>query len=176
MLTAASLVVLGGAFAGGFVSGLAGFGTGLMALGIWLYVLEPATAATLVALCSVVSPIQTIRVVWHAIEPARVWPMLAAGLVGVPVGAHLDRDAFRLCIGILLLAFSAFMLLGRFHPRVAWGGRTADGAIGFAGGILGGGLAGLSGALPTVWATLRGWGKDERRGVFQAFNLTIRPR
>jgi len=27
--------------------------------------------------------------------------------------------------------------------------------------------------LPTVWATLRGWGKDERRGVFQAFNLTI---
>ena len=84
MLTAASLVVLGGAFAGGFVSGLAGFGTGLMALGIRLYVLEPATAATLVALCSVVSQIQTIRVVWHAIEPARVWPVLAAGLAAQP--------------------------------------------------------------------------------------------
>ena len=34
MLSAAMLVVLGGAFAGGFVSGLAGFGTGLVALGI----------------------------------------------------------------------------------------------------------------------------------------------
>jgi len=68
----------------------------------------------------------------------------------------------------------------RTCPRLARAcgrpGRTADGAIGFAGGILGRGLAGLSGALPTVWATLRGWGKDERRGVFQAFNLTIRPR
>ena len=91
--------------------------------------------------------------------------------IGTQLVTHLDRDAFRLCIGILLLAFSAFMLLSRFHPRVAWGGRAAGGAVGFAGGILGG-LAGLSGALPTVWATLRGWGKDERRGVVQAFNLT----
>lgn len=24
-----------------------------------------------------------------------------------------------------------------------------------------------------MWATLRGWGKDERRGVFQAFNVAI---
>lgn len=34
-------------------------------------------------------------------------------------------------------------------------------------------LAGLSGALPTIWAGLRGWGKNERRGVFQTFNLSI---
>ena len=51
MLTDTVLVVLGGAFAGGFVSGLAGFGTGLVALGIWLHVIAPAPAATLVALC-----------------------------------------------------------------------------------------------------------------------------
>ena len=44
--------------------------------------------------------------------------------------------------------------------------------VGLLGGILGG-LAGLSGALPTLWATLRGWGKEERRGVFQAFNLSM---
>jgi len=39
--------------------------------------------------------------------------------------------------------------------------------------ILAGGLAGLSGPLPTIWASLRGWGKDEKRGVFQTFNLSI---
>ena len=44
--------------------------------------------------------------------------------------------------------------------------------VGFAGGILGG-LAGLSGPLPILWANLRGWGKDERRGIFQTFNWTI---
>ena len=47
-----------------------------------------------------------------------------------------------------------------------------DTLVGFAGGVLGG-LAGLSGPLPTLWASLRGWGKDERRGVFQTFNWTI---
>ena len=37
MLTgSAALVVTAGALIGGFVSGLAGFGTGLAALGIWL--------------------------------------------------------------------------------------------------------------------------------------------
>lgn len=166
----------GGAFAGGFVSGLAGFGTGLVALGIWLHAIEPAPAATLVAICSVVAQIQTIPTVWHAIDRTRFWPMVAAGLLGVPVGtrllAYLDPGAFRLGMGILLLAFSGVMLLGRVRTRVAWGGRVADGAVGFAGGILGG-LAGLSGPLPTIWAALRGWGKDERRGVFQAFNLAI---
>lgn len=176
MLTSSALVVVGGAFAGGFVSGLAGFGTGLTALGIWLYVLEPAAAATLVLLCSVVSQAQTISTVWHAINPRRVWPMLVTGLLGVPAGgsvlAYLDPNAFRLGLGILLLAYSSFMLLGRFQPRIAWGGRAADAAVGLAGGVLGG-LAGLSGALPTIWATLRGWTKDERRGVFQAYNLTV---
>jgi hypothetical protein len=34
-----------------------------------------------------------------------------------------------------------------------------DALVGFAGGILGG-LAGLSGPLPTLWASVRGRGKD----------------
>jgi hypothetical protein len=124
--------VLFGALAGGFVSGLAGFDTGLVALGIWLHVIEPRVAASLVVVCSVVSQAQTI-------SPRRVF----------------GRDA-------------------RWPTALATGARRAGAhaAIGFAGGIMGG-LAGLSGTLPTMWATPRAWGKDERRGVFQAFNLTI---
>jgi uncharacterized membrane protein YfcA len=53
-----------------------------------------------------------------------------------------------------------------------FGGKPADAAVGFAGGILGG-LAGLSGPLPTLWASIRGWTKDQRRGVFQIFNGTV---
>jgi uncharacterized membrane protein YfcA len=45
-------------------------------------------------------------------------------------------------------------------------------AVGFGGGILGG-LAALSGVLPTVWASVKDWRKDERRIFFQAFNFTI---
>jgi hypothetical protein len=176
MLTTAVAVVMAGAFAGGFVSGLAGFGTGLMALGIWLHVLDPISAASLVLICSVVAQVLTIRTVWHAIDRTRVGPMILAGLFGVPIGnwllPRIAPDVFRLCMGVLLVAFAGFMLFGPIQLRVTRGGHAADSAVGFAGGILGG-LTGLSGALPTVWAALRGWGKDERRGVFQAFNLAI---
>ena len=55
-----------GALAGGFVSGLAGFGTALMALGIWLYVLPPSLAVPLVLICSVVAQTSTLPSIWRA--------------------------------------------------------------------------------------------------------------
>jgi uncharacterized protein len=174
--TAATAIVLAGALTGGFVSGLAGFGTGLVALGIWLHALQPAPAATLVVACSVFAQLLTLPAIRHAIRPSLVWPFVLAGLLGVPVGTallrQLEPDAFKLGTGLLLVAFSTFLLLHRRPIRLSIGGRAADAAIGFAGGVLGG-LAGLSGALPTIWASLRGWGKDERRAVFQTFNLSV---
>jgi uncharacterized membrane protein YfcA len=174
--TATIIIVAAGALLGGFVSGLAGFGTGLVALGIWLHAVSPAQAASLVIICSVVAQMQTIPAIWHAIDFRRIWPMLAAGVLGVPLGVklldHINPGSFRLGIGLLLIIFSATMLIGRTGLKIHWGGRTADAAIGLGGGILGG-LAGLSGPLPTMWATLRGWSKDQRRGVFQAYNLTV---
>ena len=169
------LVVLAGALAGGFVAGFAGFGTGITALGIWLYALSPATAASLVVICSVVTQVQTIPLVWKRIEPRRVLPFIVPGLMGVPLGvlllAHLDVRALKLGVGAIVLGFSIHLLLNP-QRRVRWGGRAADAAVGFGGGILGG-LAGLSGPLPTVWTAFRGWPKDETRSVLQAFNLAV---
>jgi uncharacterized membrane protein YfcA len=172
----AEIIVFLGALAGGFVSGLAGFGTGLTALGIWLYVIKPPLAASLVVVCSVFAQVQTIPMIWHAIKPRLVAPFIVGGLAGVPLGTalvlYLDPYWFRLGIGIVLLVFSSVMLRGGPSRPITAGGRLADAVVGFGGGVLGG-LAGLSGPLPTMWATLRAWGKDERRSVFQSFNLTI---
>ena len=176
MTLADALIVLAGAFAGGFVSGLAGFGLGLVALGFWLHAVSPAEATALVAFCSVLAQAQTLPAIWHAIAWRRVGPMLLAGLAGVPLGAvllsRLDMQAFRFGTGLFLIAFSAFLLLARAQPAIRWGGTAANAAVGFVGGVMGG-LAGLSGPAPTAWATLRGWSKHERRGVFQPFNLVI---
>ena len=73
---------------------------------------------------------------------------------------------------MLLLIFSTALYLNKKPLAITFGGRIADGAIGFAGGILGG-LAGLSGPLPILWANIRGWNKHERRGIFQLFNFTV---
>jgi uncharacterized protein len=175
MQAGAYALLFAGALAGGFVSGLAGFGTALMALGLWLYVLPPAVAVTLTLICSVVAQTATLPSMWKSFDLSLVWPFVVGGLLGVPLGtlliAHADPRVFKLTIGIFLLVFPLALY---FSAPMAFtiGGRFADAAVGFAGGILGG-LAGLSGPLPILWASVRGWGKDERRGIFQTFNWTV---
>jgi hypothetical protein len=176
MTTGTLALLFFGAFAGGFVSGLAGFGTALMALAIWLYVLPPSLAVPLVLICSIVAQTSTMPSIWRSIDFRLAAPFLIGGVAGVPLGtlmvAHADPEVFKLSVGVLLLVFPAALYFNP-HPFVPkFGGRAADGVVGFAGGILGG-LAGLSGPLPILWANLRGWGKGERRGIFQTFNWTI---
>lgn len=67
-------MVLAGALAGGFVSGLTGFGTGLTALGLWLHVLEPTVAAVLVVVCSVVGQLQSLFRLRRAVQWSLAWP------------------------------------------------------------------------------------------------------
>jgi uncharacterized protein len=169
-------LLLFGALAGGFVSGLAGFGTALMALGIWLYVFPPSLAVPLVLICSVVAQTATLPSMWRSFDFTLIWPFIIGGLAGVPLGtllvAHADPQIFKLSFGGLLLVFSAALYFQRAPMAAGFGGKIADTGIGFAGGILGG-FAGLSGPIPILWASVRGWGKNERRGIFQIYNWTI---
>jgi uncharacterized membrane protein YfcA len=169
-------LVLAGAFVGGFVNGLTGFGTALSGLPLWLQALEPRVAAQLASACSVVGHLSTIKLVLREADWRRMAPMLVAGLLGVPIGTSLlplvSLPTFKLAIGIVLVAYCSFMLLAAGRIRVQGGGRGAEALIGFAGGILGG-LAALSGVLPTIWASLKSWPKAERRAFFQIFNFTV---
>src|SRR5580700_4498422 len=100
MSTFAFALLLFGALAGGFVSGLAGFGTALMALGIWLYVLPPSIVVPLVLICSIVAQTSTLPGIWRSIDFRLVWPFLLGGLAGVPLGtmmvAYADPGIFKL--------------------------------------------------------------------------------
>jgi uncharacterized protein len=172
----ALLLVLAGALAGGFVNGLTSFGTGLTAMPLWLQVLDPVLAAQASAAASVTGHASMLPRLAPAIDWRRMAPMVVAGVAGVPIGTWIlpwiSVWAFKLMIGAALVAFSTFMLVAAGRVRLSSGGPMAEAAVGFAGGILGG-LAGLPGPLPTVWAALKGWPRDERRAVFLAFNMTI---
>ena len=173
---ATSAILLAGALAGGFVSGLTGFGTALMALGIWLYAVPASIAVPLVLICSVAAQLSTLPAMWKLLDFRLAWPFVAGGLLGMPIGtllvARADPQIFKLSVGVMLLVFPSALYFMRSNLAWSFGGRLADGAIGFAGGILGG-LAGLSGPLPILWASVRGWSKDQRRGVFQIFNGVV---
>jgi uncharacterized membrane protein YfcA len=170
------VIVLLGALAGGIVNGLTGFGTALTVLGIWLYAISPTVAATLVVLCSSVSQLQTLPMIWRSIRWNYAVAFVVPGLLGVPIGTlllpHIDARLFKIGIGVFLVAYTSYVLARRAETKSAWGGIAADCAIGFAGGVLGG-LAGLSGVLLVIWTDIRGWNKEHRRGVIQVFNIAI---
>ncbi|MGI9420792.1 MAG: sulfite exporter TauE/SafE family protein [Geminicoccaceae bacterium] len=170
------LFILVGAVFGGFVNGLAGFGTSLFALGWWLQVMPPADAVALSLAMSLLSGVQGVILVRRAIEPGRLARFLLPALAGIPIGlALLDRiDAavLKLVVAVFLLAYGAFFAFRRKLPELTRPTPFMDGIVGFLGGFFGA-VAGLSGALPTVWLSLRTWPKATRRAVLQPFNMVV---
>jgi uncharacterized membrane protein YfcA len=163
-------------FAASLIAGLAGFAFGLVAAAIWLHVLTPLQTTTLIVAFGLVVQGLAVWRLRRTLRFDRLWPFLAGGAMGVPIGAELLRWAnpqhIRVGVGALLILFSLYSLV---RPKLAVptaGGRAADGSVGFLGGVLGG-TTGLGGILPTVWCNLRNWPKDEQRAVFQTVAVAI---
>jgi uncharacterized membrane protein YfcA len=174
-LEAALIITTGAAFAG-FVNGLAGFGVSLFALGWWLQVLTPIEAVAVSLMISVLTGIQGVWIVRHAIQFRDLLRYLIPALYGIPVGlgllAHLSPEPLKLLIAFFLLGYGAFFSFQRNLPSLTRPTPIIDVAIGFAGGVLGA-LAGLSGALPTVWLSLRPWPKAKTRAILQPYNTVV---
>jgi len=169
-------LVVAGALAAGFANGLSGTGYALVSLGFWLHAMSPVTAAPLVAFCSVCGHLQSLPKIWQGVIWSRLWPFLIGGLIGVPIGtallAHVQIQPLKICVGLLLLFYCSWMAFVRRPPVILAGGKAADAAAGFGGGVLGG-MASVSGPIPTIWVQLRGWNMLAQRGVNQPYNMSV---
>jgi uncharacterized membrane protein YfcA len=170
-------VVFAGALIAGFTTGFAGFGTGLVASGLWFHALPAAMVPPLVALASVAGQAVGVVTVRKSFDWPRMLPFLIGGAIGIPLGvgalAAVSPFLLRTSVGAFLIVYSLYQLIGR-RPREigAWGGKLADGVIGTAGGFLGG-FAGLSAPAPLIWLQLRGGDSDSQRAIYQPFNLIV---
>lgn len=171
------VIAILGALLAGFTNGFAGFGTALVASGIWLYVFPAQMVPPLAVLLSVAGQIVSLATVRHAFDWRQTLPYLAGAVVGVPLGilalAAASPLVIKIAVGAFLVAYSLYQLLQRRSFAIGqWGGRLADGIIGVGGGVLGG-FAGLSGPLPLIWLQLRGGPSDKQRATYQPFNLVV---
>lgn len=168
------LIVIGAACAG-FVQGLSGFGFSLTALSFWVWALDPQLAAVLAVFGGLTGQLLAAFTVRRGFDVTRVLPFIAGGLLGLPLGLWLlpriDAVMFRAFVGGLLALWCPVMLLSGRLPRVG-GGRAGDAVAGAVGGLMGP-LGGFTGAVPTLWCTLRGYDRDEQRAVIQNFNLAM---
>ena len=175
VFTASSLAILWlGAFIGALAAGGAGFAFGIVAASIWLHRIDPVYATFLVVSCGSILHAGLIWQVRRNIEAGRLWPFIAGGIVGIPIGVWLltrgNADTIKLSLGLFLVAYGVYAIAAPRLPVIGRGGKPADAAVGLAGGILGG-IGGFSGVLPAIWTQLRGWPKDVARGVYQPFIL-----
>ena len=165
-----------GALVGGIAAGGSGFAFGLAASSIWLHRIDPLHSAILITGCGTLLHLTTIWPQRKHIVLARLWPLLVGGIVGIPIGVRLllytDAGIMKMSLGIFLLVFGTYALVSPRLHTVTAGGRSADAAIGFIGGVLGG-IGGYSGVLPTIWTQLRGWPKEVARAVYQPYVIVI---
>jgi uncharacterized membrane protein YfcA len=71
-----------------------------------------------------------------------------------------------------LILYGGYFSARRALPQIERPTPWIDMAVGFAGGWLGG-AASLSGAVPTMWCSMRAWPKAETRAVLQPFNVVV---
>lgn len=168
-------IVLGACIAG-FIQGLSGFGFGMVAMAVWAWSVDPMLVGPMVVFGSLVGQLVSLNTIKRNIRIDTLAPFIVGGVLGVPLGVvilkYIDLITFRTGVGIVLILYCSFMLMSARIPNITKGGRIADGGIGFVSGVMGG-IGGLVGPVLILWCTLRGWGKDMQRAVFQPFFLVM---
>jgi len=165
-----------GAAVAGLVQGISGFAFAMAAMSIWVWGVDPQLAAVMAVfggLTGQIISVIRVRRGWHL---QLLWPFVLGSAVGIPIGTRLlpllDPNRFKLVLGAMLVACCSAMLATTRLPAIRSGGRVADAAVGLLGGVMAP-LSGFSGLAPALWATLRGYTKDEHRAVLQNFNLVV---
>lgn len=169
------LLALGAAIAG-LVQGISGFAFSMVAMSIWVWGLDPLVAAPMAVFGGWFGQCISALRVRRGFNWPLLWPFVVGSAIGIPIGTQLlgllDPNRFKLVLGSLLVICCSMMLATAQLPKLTHGGKTADAFVGLLGGVMAP-LSGFSGLAPALWATLRGYNKDEHRAVLQNFNLIV---
>jgi uncharacterized membrane protein YfcA len=157
-------------FFAGFLQGLTGFGSALLAIPLLTLLMDIKAA---VPLCMLNGLALTCYLSLHLrthLDPKKILPLLVGSLPGIVAGASLlarvDSHLLRMAIGLLLITFTLYRLLMRPRPlRLAgWWGYIA----GFFTGAIGAALS-AGGPPAIIYTTLTGWNKEEIRATLSGF-------
>jgi hypothetical protein len=170
VLAYAAVVIL----LGGLLQGTVGFGFSQFA--IPLLVLAWASVE-LIPIMVILSLVMNVLQLWELrsdVQPRRIWPLMLAGVFGIPIGAYIlkvaDPDQLKLLIGSLIILFTLAQMAGL--RRKVRQERWAMGPIGFAGGVLNGSVS-MSGPPLILFFSNQGMTKQEFRANLIAFFLFI---
>ena len=169
-----SIIVFSAVLLATFTQSLTGFGSGLVTMAFLPAVIGIRAASPLVALFA--GTLESILFMRFrgSLNIQSVWRLLAAAIVGIPLGILsarvFDEHVVLTILGIVLIAYPIYALFTPHLPQVKEGKITFG--VGFIAGLLGGAYN-TSGPPVIIYANSRGWSPHEFKANLQAFFLLI---
>ena len=174
-MSVANLALPATAFAlAGFVQGLSGFGSGMVAMALLPLVWPVDQAVAVAAVFGMgLNVAFSIHLRAHG-DWREVVSLAVPAVAGVPIGLwflhHADGRLATGALGAVLVVFAAWSLLHRAAVRPL--GRIWAWLAGLAAGVLSGALN-TAGPPTLIYATLRGWQRDAFRANMQLFFTAV---
>lgn len=174
MATLGLLATLAILFLAALVKAILGFGESLLAIPLLTLVLGIQTASPLVSLLAATVTLLMLLRNWRAIDLAATWRLIAAAVVGVPLGVWglklLPATWITMILGVLLIGVGLYNL-ARPQLRPLYGQQWSY-LFGFLAGLLGGAYN-MASPPVLIYGAVRQWSPAQFRVTLQSFFLPV---
>ena len=151
-----------------------GFGEALIAVPLLAFRLPLPVAAPLAVLVSITIAGIVVIQDWKKIHVRSAGWLVVSSLFGIPLGLLLLTDSHqqgvKAALGIIIIAFSVYSLIGRAPLELKQDSRGWLLACGFCAGVLGGAY-GMNGPPLVVYGSMRRWSAQHFRATLQGYFL-----
>jgi uncharacterized membrane protein YfcA len=173
-MDATGLHVLMVVFAATLFRSAFGFGEALIAVPLLALLLPLKVASPLAVLVSITIAAVVVAQDWRKIHLRSTGWLVGSTLFGIPVGLLLltssHQKAAKIALGIFIVAFSVYSLLGRRPPELKTDSKAWLLGCGFAAGVIGGAY-GMNGPPLVIYGAMRRWSAQHFRATLQAYFL-----
>jgi uncharacterized membrane protein YfcA len=151
-----------------------GFGEGLVAVPLLAFCIPVSQAVPLVGLLSVTIAGVVVVQDWKKIHLRSTAWLVLPTFFGIPLGVLLltsrHSQALKAALALILIAFSAYSLIGRKPPELREDNRAWLLICGFVAGVLGGAY-GMNGPPLAIYGAMRRWSAQHFRATLQGYFL-----
>jgi uncharacterized protein len=151
-----------------------GFGEALIAVPLLALFIPLKVASPLAVLVSITIAAVVVAQDWRKIHLRSTGWLVGSTLFGIPVGLLLltssHQKAVKIALGIFIVAFSVYSLLGRRPPELKTDSKAWLLGCGFAAGVIGGAY-GMNGPPLVIYGAMRRWSAQHFRATLQAYFL-----
>lgn len=151
-----------------------GFGEALIAVPLLALFMPLPVAAPLAVLLSITIAGIVVAQDWRHIHLRSAAGLVAATLAGIPLGllvlTNRHQEGAKAGLGLLIVLFAVYALMGRSALKLEHESRTALLLCGFLAGVLGGAY-GMNGPPLAVYGSMRRWSPQQFRATLQAYFL-----